>query len=87
VSGHNTVGWKRQHLNDFEFMLTYLAKSVGAVSGPSILYNTFAPWILPTLDKRYWVGTEYAIRMLGLNSQICERYEALAVDSGRAVTY
>jgi len=68
-------------------MLAYLAKSVGAVSGPRILYNTFAPWMLPTLDKRYWVGAEYAIRMLCLNSQICEWYEVLVVDSGRAVTY
>ena len=32
---------------------TYLAKSVEAVSGPRILYSIFAPWILPTFDKRY----------------------------------
>lgn len=72
--------------DDVEFMLAYLARSVGTVSGPRILYNTFAPCILPTFDKRYWVGAEYVIRMLGLNNQICDWHEVL-VDSGRAATY
>lgn len=66
--------------DDVEYMLAYLGRSVGAVSGPSILYNTFAPWIFPTFDKRYWVGAEYAICMLDLNNQIYDRYKAL-VDS------
>lgn len=61
---------------------THLAKSVDAVSGPRILYSIFAPWILPTFDKRYWVVVAYAIRMLGLNNQIYNRNETLAVGSG-----
>jgi len=59
--------------------LAYLDKSAEAVSGPRILYNTFAPWILPTFDKRYRVGVEYAIRMLGLNNQTYDGYEVLVV--------
>ena len=65
----------------------YLAKSVEAVSGPRILYSTFAPWMLPTFGKRYGVGVEYAIRILGLNNQICNLHEVLVVNSRRAASY
>lgn len=38
--------------------------------GPRSLYKTFAAWIHPDLGSVYDRGVVYAIRMLGLNSQI-----------------